>query len=226
MTMKRVDRSLATARVFRDLRRWCLLAAMVAGCAGSPAAGSSSAIPPESPSATSSAAPVATASLPPTTTASPRPALVGQWELDRTCQAIVAALTKAGHPELIRGGVGELVKGNINGVVPSDWDSKHPCATALPPTLHSHTFWPNGMFNSYDEHGNQVDDGPWAIIDDQTFTIGASTFAYLIMGDALLFEPIVPADCRGQCRDDLGWMYSVSFPGSAWHRVTTGPHVP
>ncbi len=142
-----------------------------------------------SPSAVSTAAPVATPSPTPTATASPRPALVGQWELDRTCQAIVAALTKAGHPELIRGGAGELVQGNINGEVPSDWDSKHPCAMALPPTPHSHTFWLNGVFNSYDENGKQVDDGR-------------------------------------QCRDDLGWMYSVSFPGSAWHRVTSGPHVP
>jgi hypothetical protein len=208
------------------LRISWLLAAIVAGCAGSPAAESSSSIPPESPSATSSAAPVATPSGTPAVAASPRPALVGQWELDRTCEAIVAALTKAGHPELIRSGAGELVQGNINGEVPSDWDPKHPCANALPPTPHSHTFWPNGMFNSYDERGNQVDDGPWAIVDDHTFTIGASTFRYSIVGDALMFEPVVPADCSGQCRDDLGWMYSVSFPGSAWNRVTSGPHVP
>jgi len=28
------------------------------------------------------------------------------------------------------------------------------------------------MFNSYDEKGNQVDDDPWAVVDDRTFTIG------------------------------------------------------
>jgi hypothetical protein len=97
---------------------------------------------------------------------------------------------------------------------------------ALPPTPHSHTFWPNGMFNSYDENDNQVDDGPWAIVDDQTMTIGSSTFTYTIAGNALMLEPVTPADCSGQCLDDLGWMYSVSFPGSAWHRVASGPHVP
>ena len=224
--MRRVDRNWAPRKVFGDLRSWCLLAVIVAGCAGSPAAGSSSATSPASPSAVSTAAPFANSSPAPTAAASPRPALVGQWELDRTCQAIVAALTKAGHPELIEGGVGELVQGNINGEVPSDWDSKHPCAKALPPTAHSHTLWPNGKFNSYDENGNQVDDGPWAIVDAHTFTIGKSTFSYSIVGDALMFEPIVPAVCSGQCHDDLGWMYSVSFPGSAWHRVTSGPHVP
>jgi hypothetical protein len=195
-----------------------LLAAIVTGCAASPAAAPASGAPAESPTSTVS---VTTAS-----SASPRPALVGRWELDRTCQAIVAALTKAGHPELIPGGAGELVQGNIDGQVPSDWDPKHPCAKALPPTPHSHTFWPNGMFNSYDENGNQVDDGPWAIVDDHTMTIGTSTFRYAIAGNALMFEPVVPANCSGQCQDDLRWMYSVSFPGSAWHRVTSGPHVP
>ena len=223
--MRRLGRASATGNLFGAARCWWLLAAIVAGCAGSPAAGSPSAILPASPGAASSAA-VATASPAATAAASPRSVLVGQWELDRTCQAIVDALTKAGHPELIRSTAGETVQGNINGEVPSDWDPKHPCARALPPTPHSHTFWPNGMFNSYDENGKQVDDGPWAVIDDHTFTIGKSTFTYSVAGDALMFEPIVPADCSGQCRDDLGWMYAVSYPGSAWHRVTSGPHVP
>jgi hypothetical protein len=223
--MKLVDGILAIREVFGDLRSLWLLAVFVAACAGSPAAGSLTATSLASPSAISTAAP-ATQSPTARPSASPRPALVGQWELDRTCQAILTALTKAGHPELIRGGVGELVAGNVDGQVPPDWDPNHPCAKALPPTPHSHTFWPNGMFNSYDENGNQVDDGPWAIVDDHTFTIGNSTFAYSIVGDALMFEPVVPADCSGRCQDDLGWMYSVSFPGSTWHRVTSGPHVP
>jgi hypothetical protein len=224
--MKLADWIPATRKLSGDIRCWCLVAAIVAACAGAPAAGSSSAFSPASPSAVSSSAAVATSSPRPIAAASPRPALVGQWELDRTCQAIVTALTKAGHPELIRGGVGELVEGNVDGQVPPRWDPNHPCALALPPTPHSHTFWPNGMFNSYDENGKQVDDGPWAIVDDHTFTIGNSTFTYTIAGDALTFEPVVPADCSGRCKDDLGWMYSVSFPGSAWHRVTSGPHVP
>jgi hypothetical protein len=212
-------------RLIRGLVAWSVAALVVAGCAASPAAGSPPAVPAAS-TVAASVSPVTTESPTPSASASPRPALVGQWQLDRTCQAIVAALTKAGHPELIRGGVGELVKGNIDGEVPSGWDPKQPCATALPPTPHSHTFWPNGMFNSYDENGNQVDDGPWALVDGQTFTIGESTFKYSIAGDALTFEPVVPADCSGQCREALGWMYSVSFPGSAWLRVTSGSHVP
>jgi hypothetical protein len=196
---------------------------IVAACSASPATAPSTA------TATLPPAPVrsATSSLTPIIpTGSPTPALVGQWEILRTCEAIIQALTKAGHPELIKVAAGELVERNVNGVVPADWNPGHPCANALPPTPHSHTFWPNGMFNSYDENGNQVDDGPWAILDGKTFTIGNSTFAYAIAGNTLRFEPVVPADCSGQCVDDLGWMFSVSIPGSAWHRVLTGPHVP
>jgi hypothetical protein len=201
---------------------WWLMAVIVAACSASPAIAPSRAPVTAPAAATESPTPSAAT----TPMGSPRPALVGQWELNRTCQAIVQALTKAGHPELIKGAAGELVEGNVDGAVPADWDPDHPCARALPPTPHSHTFWPNGMFNSYDENGNQVDDGPWAILDAKTFTIGNSTFAYAIDGDTLRFEPVVPADCSGQCLDDLGWMFSVSFPGSAWHRVLTGPHVP
>jgi len=207
----------------RRLRGYLLIAVVVAGCSAAPAT-SSPATPPGSPSAAGSEAAVASPS--PAPRASPRPALVGEWWFDRTCEAIVAALTKAGHPELIRVDVGETLKGNVNGEVPSDWDPEHPCAMALPPTPHSHTFWPNGMFNSYDEHGNQVDDGPWAIVDDHTFTIGKSTFSYSIVGNELMFEPVLPADCTGECHETLGWVYAVSYPGSTWQRVTSGPHVP
>jgi hypothetical protein len=176
--------------------------------------------------ATSPSNGLASSSPIPTPTASPTVALVGRWELDRTCQAIVRALKKAGHPELIEQDVGELVEGNVDGQVPADWDPNHPCADALPPTPHSHTFWPDGTFNSYDESDQQVDDGTWLIVDSTTFSIGNSQFSYSIVGDDLMFEPVVPADCTGQCRADLGWMYGVSFPGSAWHRVKSGPHVP
>ena len=151
---------------------------------------------------------------------------MGQWELDRTCEALVQALTTAGHPELTPVAVGELVEGNVDGRVPADWDPAHPCARALPPTAHSHTFWPGGKFNSYDENGNEVDDDTWAIVDNDTLTIGGLTFNYAITADGLRMEPVIPADCSGQCVDGLAWMYSVAYPGSTWQRVTSGPHVP
>ena len=204
-----------------------LLAVLVATCTTSPGSTSS-----QAPTAAVPSSAAATASPPPsnrapTPAATASPALIGQWELDRTCEALVQALTTAGHPEVIRIAAGELVAGNVDGQVPSDWDPDNPCAKALPPTPHSHTFWPNGRFNSYDENGDEVDDDTWAIVDDETITIGGSTFTYAVTADSLRMEPVVPAGpCSGQCQDDLAWMYSVSYPGSTWQRVTSGPHVP
>jgi len=51
----------------------------------------------------------------------------------------------------------EVLKGSVNGQLPANFDPAHPCADELPPTAHSHTFWPDGTFNSYDQDGNEVD---------------------------------------------------------------------
>src|SRR5690242_10952493 len=146
------------------------LAALLLGCSASQPVS-----PPtrEKPSASApGSVPATTSANGATPSPTSRPGLVGRWQLDKTCQLIVTSLTNVGHPELIRQDVGEVVEGNVDGVVPAGWDPKHPCAKPLPPTPHSHTFWPDGSFNSYDDHDNQVDDGPWAIVDGTTFSIG------------------------------------------------------
>jgi hypothetical protein len=60
-------------------------------------------------------------------------------------------------------------------VASSNWDPANPCAHARPPTEHSHTFWPDGTFNSYDESGEQVDEAPYAVQGDRV-TIGNPDF--------------------------------------------------
>jgi hypothetical protein len=177
--------------------------------------------------------PAGTPSIPsptPSLSASPSPLalLVGHWELKRTCTAIVKALKEAHFTDLIPQDVTELIKGvPENGSLPETWDPSHPCANAKPPTEHSHTFWPDGMFNSYDENNQQVDDGPYTIIDDHTFAIGSTTFSYRITnGDTLMMEPVIPAPCSKNCREDLGWAFSVSYPGQSWKRLTSGPNTP
>ena len=198
-----------------------LAACLVAACSSSSPTPS-----PEmtSPAGLGTASPVVSSVQP---QASPVPPLVGQWSLDRTCAAIVDALRAAGHPELIPQDITELVEGvPENGPLPTTWDPKHPCAEAKPPTEHSHTFWADGTFNSYDEAGRQVDDGTWALVDGGHFRIGEWTFKYAISGDELRFEPVVPSPCTAACQDAIGWLYGVSFPGEPWTRVTTGLHVP
>jgi hypothetical protein len=72
--------------------------------------------------------------------------------------------------------VGEFIQGvPVNGSLPATWDPADPCANATPPIEHSHTFWENGSFNSYDQNGQQVDEGSYTIVDDHTFTIDGRT---------------------------------------------------
>jgi hypothetical protein len=141
---------------------------------------------------------------------------------------IVSALTSANLTDLIALDVPELLKGSVDGALPADYDPAHPCVDALPPTAHSHTFWPNGQFNSYDENGQQVDDGTYTVIDDHTFMIGpTSTFHFSRQGDTITFDVVIPTTCTTQgCRNDLAWAFAVANPGQTWTRVTTGSHVP
>jgi hypothetical protein len=171
---------------------------------------------------------------------SPLSPLVGQWELKRTCAAIVGALTKAGLKDLIPQNVGESIEGvSEDGSLPPTWDPSHPCANAKPPIEHSHTFWADGAFNSYDENGNQVDEDTYKLVDDHTLAFKFITMHYSVTGDSLTLDVVIPSNCTTKrivgyddeghpvrCREVLGWAFSVAYPGQTWTRVTSGPHVP
>jgi len=135
---------------------------------------------------------------------------------------------KARLTDLIPRDVGELIEGvPENGPLPKTWDPSRPCASAKPPTAHSHTFWADGSFNSYNENGQQVDEGTYVILDDHTLTIGNERFRYTVVGNTIAFDVVIPKACTStQCRDDLAWAFSVAYPGEHWTRVLSGPHVP
>lgn len=162
--------------------------------------------------------------------AAPLPHLVGQWALNKTCAAIVNALTQAGLADLISLDVAETLKLPENAPLPASWDPSHPCADAKPPTEHSHTFWADGAFNSFDQNGQQVDDGQYKLVNDHTFIFPGSipiTMHYRIQGDTIMFDPVIPKNCTTkQCRGTLAWAFSVANPGQTWTRVTSGPNVP
>ena len=183
----------------------------VAACSAvAPTVGPTS--PPATFPATSSPSPVPTAST----------ALVGKWQLDRTCAALLRAVTEAGHPEFLSFVLEELITGNAD---PAD-----PCANAKPPTNHSHTFWPDGRFNSYDENEGEVDSGRWMLVDDDTMRIGEPSpmaeFDFAIQRNSLTLTPVIPADCTGDCLEMAAYEFAVAFPGETWTRETSGPHVP
>ena len=187
-----------------------------------------------------------TASRPTTSsTASPPPLspLVGQWEMKKTCQAMVSTLTKASLQDLIPKEIGETIKGwPEDGSVPASWDPSHPCAHSKLAPEHSHTFWADGTFNSYDETGNEVDNDHYELVDDHTFRFKHITMHYSVTGDSLKMNVVIPKNPRNctwkriidhyedgtpvSCRENLAWAFSVAWPGQVWTRVTSGPHVP
>jgi hypothetical protein len=156
-------------------------------------------------------------------------ALVGQWELDRTCSALVQAETEAHLTDQITyDALQELLD---DSVTTSNWDPSNPCAQAKPPTEHPHTFWPEGTFNSYDENGEEVDEAPYTIQGDQVTIhnpdFGDVTLKYRAKESSLTMDPVIPENCSSDtCHETLSYAFAVSFPGETWTRVTSGPHVP
>ena len=147
------------------------------------------------------------------------PALVGTWMRETRCEELVSALEHAGLERWVL----EFVAGN--GFVPGASraeqiaDPAHPCEGAVP-REHSHFFTSGGVFGSLDWQGEQVDDGTYDVVDDDTFVVSKEfpdvTFNYDVHGDAITFEPVMP-DCAPKCFD-AAWSVSVAYPGEEWTR--------
>jgi hypothetical protein len=156
----------------------------------------------------------------PTTSSGAKPEpLVGEWQRVTTCAELVQALKQAGFDKNVLGAAAG--NGFIPGVTTVDElaDPARPCKGAVP-REHSHFFTSDGLFGSRDWNGNQVDDGSYKIIDDDTFVIGDTTFHYRIHGDTLMLDPVIPSDCSTRrCREAAAWSVSVAYPGKEWKRV-------
>ena len=94
------------------------------------------------------------------------------------------------------------------------------------PEPHSHFFTDYGAFGSVDEDGNQVDDAPYAIVNDHLLRIGKGEFQYRIVdGDKLMLKPVIPAKERQRALARplgfslAGWQVAVSYEGLSWKRV-------
>jgi hypothetical protein len=151
--------------------------------------------------------------------------LVGHWVLEKSCEATVAGLRESGLEEFAP--VVLEMEETIGGA--RDFDPDDPCANAVPPFEHSHTFWPDGQFNSYDQDDNEVDSGTYTLVGDESFTMGEPpiTFLFNVEGDSLQLDVEPPEDCSSdQCQGTLAWAISVADPGQTWTRITSGPHAP
>ena len=176
--------------------------------------------PDEEAAIASTGQPAQGASQPVSTVAMGEPSIVGTWERETRCEELVSALTDAGLERWVL----EAVAGNgfVPGVTSPDGiaDPGNPCDGAIP-RIHAHFFTDDGRFGSLDWNGEQVDDGTYTLVGDDTFVVSKEfpdvTFHYVIDGEAITFEPLIP-NCSPDCFE-AAWSVSVAYPGEAWVRA-------
>lgn len=153
-------------------------------------------------------------------------AIVGRWERVHACTELVSALEEAG--------LGDVAAPIVAGDYYSDGSAAELaakddlCEGAKPPFVHSHFFDASGRFGSLDENENQVDEGPYEVVDDRTIRIGGNqgvTFNYEIEGDTLTLSPVLTEAMVEEALanpteiTDATRAVAVAYPGQEWKRV-------
>jgi len=138
-------------------------------------------------------------------------ALVGEWVATNKCDELVAALNDAGLQEFAT----KMAKGAFPR--PGKPSPSNPCEGAKPEP-HSHAFSESGVFNSYDDNGQEVDFGTYEITGEDTFTLSRPPFEseveFRVDGDTAEFALVVP-DCQDkQCRAAAALGVATFFPGT------------
>ena len=155
-------------------------------------------------------------------TPSPTATIVGNWQRVTTCDERLTALENAGLGKFaVEHAAGE---GWIPGVTSPEQieDPGHPCKGAIP-LKHGHFFTEDGLFGSTDDQGDQVDDGTYLVMDEDTIVIekefGNVTFNYRIQDDGtLLLDPVMPNCTKSGCFA-AQWAVAVAYPGLAWEPI-------
>jgi hypothetical protein len=143
------------------------------------------------------------------------------WRRTQSCDEMVAAFAAAGMLESQR----EWALGGFypSGGIPT---SGALCAGAVGPLQHDHFFTRAGAFGSLDEHGGQVDDGDYTVVDGtlsfpshaREFGADAILVGYGISGDTAAFRVLIPEGCSDGCADGYAWALSA-FASGPWQRV-------
>jgi hypothetical protein len=151
--------------------------------------------------------------------------IIGEWQRETTCADYVRALEQAGFEEMAPGAAAAFIG------LPAEEDladPSHPCKGAVP-RRHSHFFTSDAQFGSRDENGNQVDEGTYDIIDDNTLVIPygfedgppiRAMFHYRIAGETISFDPVLNDCSTSRCREAAAWSITVALPGKRWRRVS------
>ena len=188
------------------LRMSGVILLFVAGCGTGESSGDTEAAPS---SASTGVSPSSTAT----------PAIVGEWQRLQRCSELEQVMTKAGLREALL----ESIAGDgwIPGVtsVAQIKDKAHPCRGAVA-RKHSHFFTAAGYFGSRDANGEQVDDGRYRLVGNDTLVIGDVTFHYKITdgGKTISFTPEIPK-CAPSCFE-AGGSVAVAYPAYTWQRIS------
>ena len=145
-------------------------------------------------------------SAPPAETADAATDLVGKWGTLNVCADEVRAFEKAGVARIGREFLGGEYEGQREG-------ARDPCKGAKPKE-HSHGFQADGAFASFDQDGQQVDEGTYKSVDSHTFTLGEPPVPvrYVIKGDTATFDVEVPRCKNAECRTSTAYVVSAFFP--------------
>jgi hypothetical protein len=132
--------------------------------------------------------------------------LVGKWSTTNVCGDEVRAFRKAGVATVGR----EFLRGEYPGQVAGGTDASR----GAKPKQHSHGFGADGAFASYDQNGDQVDDGAYQRVNDHTFKLGDPPVAvrYRIEGNNATFSVVIPHCKTKRCRKSTAYVVSAFFP--------------
>ena len=149
-------------------------------------------------------------------------AIVGSWHRAQSCQEMLAVFDAAGVAQSHLG----WLQGNFFGGAPGPTVGDV-CEGALGPLEHEHFFTDSGEFGSHNEHGQQVDNGDYELVDDDTlvFPSHATEFGYNgdlsvnyeITDDVVTFDVVLPDECEDTCKDAYAWALSA-FASGPWTR--------
>lgn len=158
-----------------------------------------------------------------TTSRSTRPVaapIVATWTRVTSCQHFVDAVNNAGLQDYLAEWIVGAGFWSDTRAIPSP----QPCAGTPRQVEHSHFFRADGTWGSRDEHGAQVDDGTYELIDDHTlgFPLESGNFrvTYSISGDSLTITAVSPpTPCNEACRHDHTYLLSAFYTGDSFRKT-------
>jgi hypothetical protein len=154
--------------------------------------------------------------------------IVGRWQQTHTCRQLVHALKEFHLRRIAPSVVGDYFPNKT----PQQLARKRHVCSGAKPQRHSHFFTSNGHFGSVNQHGQQVDNCPYRLINSRTLQIcppDGPRFHYQISttatGEVLALDPVITRHMRRQALahplrfSKAGYAVAVAYPGHTWARV-------